>query len=206
MAQALVELIKRQFSDAVIETASQCGDETVTLDAARWREVATFLRSSQEADMNMLVDLTAVDFPERNPRFEVVAHLHSLNLGHRLRLKARVGAPDGSEASIASLTSVWASANWLERECWDMFGVTFEGHPDLRRILLYREFEGHPLRKDYPAARVQPLVPYRGAENIEKLPPFGADEGMPFGRKWRDWVKEDEAGDDLWGSADEGQG
>jgi NADH-quinone oxidoreductase subunit C len=206
MAQALVELLQQQFPDAVLDTSSQCGDETVTLDPARWREVARFLRDHAAADMNLLVDLTAVDFPDQSPRFEVVAHLLSLNLGHRLRLKARVGAPDGSAAAIDSLTAVWASATWLERECWDMFGVAFEGHPDLRRILLYQEFEGHPLRKDYPAARTQPPVPYRDAENIEKLPPFGPDEGMPFGRKWRDWAKDDEPGDELWGAADEDQG
>jgi NADH-quinone oxidoreductase subunit C len=147
--------------------------------------------------MNLLVDLTAVDFPERNPRFEVVAHLLSLDLGHRLRLKARVGGSDASGAEIETLTSVWASANWLERECWDMFGIRFSGHPDLRRILLYPEFEGHPLRKDYAAHQTQPLVPYRDAENIEKLPPFRADEGMPFGRRWRDWVEPDEDGTDL---------
>ena len=205
MAKALIELLKQQFPDAVLETSSQCGDETVVLDASRWRSVACFLRDTEASDMNMLVDLTAVDFPDRSPRFEVVAHLLSLNHGHRLRLKARVGAPDGSGAAIESLASIWASANWLERECWDMFGVVFEGHPDLRRILLYKEFEGHPLRKDYPASRTQPLVEYRDADNIEKLPPFGPDEGMPFGRRWRDWVKEEQPGDEPWSSVDEEQ-
>jgi NADH-quinone oxidoreductase subunit C len=197
MAQALVKLLQEQFPDAVLETHAQRGDETVIVEASRWREIAQFLRDSEQADMQMLVDLTAVDYPDRDPRFEVVAHLHSLNLGHRLRLKARVGAADGSGASIQSLTPLWASANWLERECWDMLGVSFAGHPDLRRILLYPEFEGHPLRKDYPAQRTQPLVPYRDADNIEKLPPFGDDEGMPFGRKWRDWVRPEDELDDL---------
>ncbi len=112
-----------------------------------------------------------------------MAHLFSLAKGHRLRLKARVGGPEGEDAEIDSLTELWASANWFERECWDMFGVRFRGHPDLRRILLYPEFEGHPLRKDYPADRIQPLVPYREVPNIDKLAPFGPDEGMSFGRQ-----------------------
>jgi hypothetical protein len=104
--------------------------------------------------------------------------LHSLALGHRLRLKAAVGDEDGEVVEIATLTDLWAAANWLERECFDMFGVTFVGHPDLRRILLYPEFEGHPLRKDYPADKIQPLIPFREVANIEKVAPFGIDEGM----------------------------
>lgn len=204
MAQALVELLQTKFPEAVQETYSRHGDETVVVDPARWLDVARWLRDDEQAQMSMLVDLTAVDFPEREPRFEVVAHFYSLGLGHRLRLKAKVGNRDGSGAQVPSLTSLWASANWLERECYDMFGVHFSGHPDLRRILLYPEFEGYPLRKDYPASRTQPLVPYLEAENNEKLPPFGPDEGMPFGRRWRDWVSEEDEADDLLGG-DEGR-
>jgi len=183
MAKALVELLKQKFPAAVLETHAQCGDETVVVDASQWKEVARFLRDAPQADMNMLTDLTAVDYPDRDPRFEVVAHLYSLSKGHRLRIKARVGDPEGENVEIDTLTDLWAAANWLERECWDMFGVKFRGHPDLRRILLYPEFEGHPLRKDYPAERIQPLVPYREVPNIEKVAPFGLDEGMPFGRQ-----------------------
>ncbi|MBN1611371.1 MAG: NADH-quinone oxidoreductase subunit C [Polyangiaceae bacterium] len=183
MALALLDLIAKRFPQAVIATHSQRGDETVVIDPAHWKEVASWLRDSPETQMNVLVDLTAVDFPNQTPRFEVVAHLLSLARGHRLRLKARVGAADGEGAEIESLTELWASANWAERETWDMFGVRFVGHPDLRRILMYPEFEGHPLRKDYPADAIQPLVEYRRVDNIDKLPPFGADEGMSFGRQ-----------------------
>ena len=183
MASSLVELLRQQFPDAVVEAHHSFGDDTVVLTPSSWKAVARFLRDDPRADMRFLVDLTAVDFPEREPRFEVVAHLYSLRLGHRLRVKTRVGSASGDGASVDSITELWASANWAERECFDMFGVHFEGHPDLRRILLYPEFEGHPLRKDYPANRAQPLVPYRDAENIEKLPPFGPDEGMSFGRQ-----------------------
>jgi NADH-quinone oxidoreductase subunit C len=189
-----VQLVRSRFPGAVLETHAQHGDETIVLAAAEWQEVCRFLRESPQADMQMLSDLTAVDYPDREPRFEVVAHLYSLNKGHRLRLKARVGDEDGDDAEIDTLTGIWASANWLEREIWDLMGIRFKGHPDLRRILLYPEFVGHPLRKDYPADRIQPLVPYREVPNIEKLAPFGPDEGMAFGRQTHEWVGRTEDG------------
>ena len=183
MAKALVELLKKQFPSSVLETHSLSGDETVVVEAVRWKEVVRFLRDDPRADLAMLVDLTAVDYPERSPRFEVVAHFYSLTKGHRLRLKARVGDSEGDGADIDTIADLYASANWAERECFDMFGVRFRGHPDLRRILNYPEFIGYPLRRDYPAERIQPLVPYREIPNIDKIEPFGPDEGMPFGRQ-----------------------
>jgi NADH-quinone oxidoreductase subunit C len=186
MAKALVDLLTKEFPKAILETHAQCGDETVVVSPERWHDVCAFLRDDRRTQMNMLTDLTAVDYPEREPRFEVVAHFYSLDRGHRLRAKARVGDARGEGADIATLTDLWGSANWLERECYDLFGVRFVGHPDLRRILLYPEFEGHPLRRDYDAHRVQPLVPYREVENIHKIAPFGADEGMSFGRQTYD--------------------
>ena len=106
------------------------------------------------------MDLTAVDylkFPGREdgPRFDVVYHLYSITHNHRLRLKA---ALEQDDAVVATATGLWPIANWLEREVWDMFGIRFAGHPDLRRLLLYEEFVGHPLRKDYPMERRQPLI------------------------------------------------
>jgi NADH-quinone oxidoreductase subunit C len=193
MAKALIQLLTAHFHQAVLETHSQHGDDTVVVDPANWKAICRYLRDSPQAEMNMFVDLTAVDYPEREPRFEVVLHLYSLSKGHRLRLKTRVGDREGENAELDSVTDLWAAANWAERECWDMFGVSFRGHPDLRRILTYPEFVGHALRKDYPADRIQPLVPYREVENTEKLPPFGPDEGMAFGRQTHDGVGEDEA-------------
>ncbi|MCK6537507.1 MAG: NADH-quinone oxidoreductase subunit C [Polyangiaceae bacterium] len=181
MAKALLQLIQLEFPDAVLETHSQHGDDTVVVDPGAWKAVARFCKD--QLAMEMLADLTCVDWPHREPRFDVVAHLHSLSKGQRLRLKARVGDAEGEHAAIDSLTELWASANWAEREAWDMFGVVFTDHPDLRRILTYPEFVGHALRKDYPADRIQPLVPYREVENIEKLPPFDHHEGMSFGRQ-----------------------
>ncbi len=197
MSQALVKLVSTRFPSAVLETHAQHGDETIVLEPASWHEVCLFLRDSPQADMQVLVDLTAVDYLDREPRFDVVAHFYSFNKGHRLRLKTRVGDEEGEDAVVDSLTDIWASANWLERECWDMFGIKFNNHPDLRRILLYPEFEGHPLRKDYPAERIQPLVPYREVPNTEKLPPFGPTEGMSFGRQTFDRTGEDAAEGDL---------
>jgi len=104
------------------------------------------------------MDLSAVDYLGQEPRFELVAHLYSLTHNHRLRVKTRVPETD---PAVSSLTGLWKAANWLEREVWDMFGIRFSGHPDLRRILLYEGFVGHPLRKDYPVNRRQPLVPER---------------------------------------------
>ena len=183
MAQSLIDFILRKFPDAVLESHSQHGDETVVVETKAWYPVHVALRDDAATDMQMLVDLTAVDFPGRLPRFEVVTHLLSLRLGHRVRIKTRVGDGSGEGAVLDSLTALWASANWAERECFDTMGVRFAGHPDLRRILLYPEFEGHPLRKDYPADLTQPLVPYRQVKNIDKLPPFGPSEGMSFGRQ-----------------------
>ena len=197
MSQLLIELVRNKFSDAVTSSCSEHGDETVVIAATQWLALGRFLRDDPACDMALLVDLTAVDYPEQDPRFEVVAHLASLTLGHRLRAKARVGRRDASRAEIDSWSGLWGSANWAERECFDMFGIDFVGHPDLRRILLYPEFVGHPLRRDYPAQRIQPLVPFRDVDNIEKLPPFGPTEGMPFGRQTHNqWLALETTGDD----------
>lgn len=182
MSKKLLDLLKSKFGDAILETHSQFGDDTAVVSPAAWREVALFLRDDPRCAMSMFTDLCGVDYPDRDPRFEVVCHLRSLQHAHRIRIKARVGNEDGTGAELDSLVPVWKGANWFERETFDMIGVTFTGHPDLRRILMYPEFQGHPLRKDYPAQKAQPLVPYREG-NYEKLPPFGLDEGMSFGRQ-----------------------
>ena len=124
----------------------------------------------------------------RDARFDLILSLYSLHKQHRVRMKTYLYEEKNDQVNgarpsrVPSLVSVWATANWFEREVWDMFGIRFEGHPDLRRILNYDEFIGHPLRKDYPAQKTQPLIPYR-QEALDKLPPFSRDEGMPFGRK-----------------------
>ncbi len=140
---------------AVEETHARLGDVTARVAPGRLEEVMRFLRDESGLEFDMLTDLTAVDYLGQSPRFEVVYHLYSVAQGHRLRIKARVAE---EEAEIESLVDLWPSANWMEREVWDLYGIRFRGHPDLRRILLYEEFEGHPLRKDYPMEKRQPLV------------------------------------------------
>jgi NADH-quinone oxidoreductase subunit C len=151
---ALRRLIETHAS-ALRGTHANLGDATAVVDAARIVDVMRFLRDDGECQFDMLTDLTAVDYLGEEPRFEVVYHLYSVPKNKRLRVKARLGE---KALEIATLCELWPSANWMEREVWDLYGIRFAGHPDLRRILLYEEFEGHPLRKDYPKEKRQPLV------------------------------------------------
>ncbi len=187
MSQAVLDKLKARFGAAVLETHSDFGDDTAVVDPAQWRAVAKFLREDPALDFDLPVDLCGVDYPNREPRMEVVLHLYSTGRRHRVRVKTRVGDEDMDGAELDSLVAIWPGLNWLERETFDMSGVRFKGHPDLRRILMYPEFEGHPLQKSYPADRTQPLVPYRTEEEaglpVDKLAPFGPDEGMSFGRR-----------------------
>ena len=186
MSQRVLDILVKQFGSAVLETHAQFGDDTAVVEAAQWKAVAQYLRDDARLAMDHFIDLTAVHYPQRESgRFEVVLHMRSFDKAHRVRLKARLDIQEDGCAHIDSLADVWEGANWFERECFDMFGVVFDGHPDLRRILMYEEFEGHPLRKDYPADRIQPLVPFR-EEAQGKLPPFDQHEGMPFGRQTHD--------------------
>ena len=181
MSKLLLEVLRERFPNGITESGSEHGDEWAVIHPERWVDVARFLRDDPRCAMNMFIDLCSVDFPDREPRFEVVAHLYSVDKRHRLRIKSRIGDAEGDGAEIDTLTSVWQGANWFEREAFDMMGIVFRGHPDLRRILLYPEFEGYPLRKDYPANKIQPLMPFR--EGYEKVAPFHFDEGMSFGRQ-----------------------
>jgi NADH-quinone oxidoreductase subunit C len=156
----LVGQLRSAFGAAVLETSDHRGDHTAVVDRARVRDVLQHCRDEPELAFDVLMDLTAVDYSrypgrEDGPRFEVVYHLYSLTHNHRLRLKVRI---DEDDPVVPSAVPVWPIADWLEREVWDMFGVRFDGHPNLRRLLLYEEFVGHPLRKDYPINRRQPLI------------------------------------------------
>ena len=151
---ALRKLLAR-LPDAVQGTHAQLGDATAVIAAERIPDALRLLRDDPELAFEMLSDLTCVDYLGEEPRFELVYHLYSVKRNHRVRIKSRVPEQD---PEIASLVSLWPSADWMEREVWDLYGIRFRGHPDLRRILLYEEFEGHPLRKDYPKEKRQPLV------------------------------------------------
>jgi NADH-quinone oxidoreductase subunit C len=187
-ATSLIQAVKDRFPEAVKASHLYRGDATVLIRRELLLQVARTLKEDPAFQMNFLMDLTAVDFsafgtksspaffassgvavspsseiPDRDPwpgppepeRFIVVYHLFSLPLKHRLRVEVAV---DEADAEVDSLTSLWAGADWLEREVWDMFGIRFRGHQDLKRILMYDEFVGHPLRKDYPVNRRQPLI------------------------------------------------
>lgn len=153
----LHELLKEIMPSAVIAIHDFRGDQTATVEKGSLVQVAKFLKEDPRFDMNLLMDLTAVDglAMKWETRFEAVYHFFSLAANHRLRIKVRVGEED---AVLPTLTDLWPIADWFEREVWDMFGIRFDGHPDLRRILMYEEFSGHPLRKDYPHNKRQPLI------------------------------------------------
>ncbi len=150
-----LRLLREHCPDSIIDTVLPQGDPTAIVRPESLTKVIEFLKNDSRLLFNVLIDITALDYPERNPRFDVVYQLLSLPFNRRVRLKVPVGGP---EPVLDSLTPYWGSANWLEREVWDMFGIRFAGHPDLKRILMYEEFEGHPLRKDYPIHKRQPRI------------------------------------------------
>ena len=133
---------------AAVQNAKFDRDElTIWIDKSSIREACAILRDDSDCPFNYLSDLTCVDWYPSEPRFEVVYHLLSIRKKERVRLKARL---DGSSPALESVTSVWPSANFYEREVFDLFGVRFTEHPDLKRIMMPDDWEGHPLRKDYP--------------------------------------------------------
>lgn len=150
-----LRLLRENCAEAVLDALIPQGDPTAIIRPEFLSKAIDFLKNDARLQFNVLIDLTALDYPERNPRFDLVYHLLSLPFNRRLRLKVPVG---GAEPVVDSLTPWWGSANWLEREVWDMFGIRFAGHPDLKRILMYEEFQGHPLRKDYPINKRQPRI------------------------------------------------
>ncbi|MSO56763.1 MAG: NADH-quinone oxidoreductase subunit C [Acidobacteria bacterium] len=187
-AASLIQAVSDRFPAGVTASHSFRGDATVLVPRDFLVEVARTLKEDPAFQMSFLMDLTAVDFssfgakqpraffassgvavrpqteiPDRDPwpgppedaRFAVVYHFFSLPLKHRLRLEVPLKEDD---PEVDSLTSLWAGADWLEREVWDMFGIRFRGHPNLKRILMYDEFVGYPLRKDYPVNKRQPLI------------------------------------------------
>ena len=158
----VVESIKEKLGPQVIEILQSRGDDVLMLGREGLRESFRALKEDRRLGFDFLSDITAVDYWKKNePRFEVVYQLVSLQ--RRRRLRVRVPVPENDPA-VESLTPLWQGANFLEREVWDLFGIRFIDHPDLRRILLYEEFQGHPLRKDYPVNLWQPRVPERKVE------------------------------------------
>jgi NADH-quinone oxidoreductase subunit C len=156
MNTALLESLRDELAGDGREASVAHGLVAVELAADAVLPTATRLKTEHAFDL--LLDVTAVDWPQREPRFDVVWHFYSTRDFVRIRLKTRVPA---SDPVVDTLISLYGSAHFMERECHDMYGIRFRGNADLRPILLYEGFEGHPLRKDYPKRREQPLVPYR---------------------------------------------
>ena len=144
--EALAEAMKTAFPDAVLGTRRAIGELTLTVERARIAGVAQFLRDDPAWRFKILIDICGADYPERAERFEVVYHLLSVYENLRVRLKLSTDAT----STVPSIVSVFPAANWYEREAYDLYGILFEGHPDLRRLLTDYGFRGHPLRKDFP--------------------------------------------------------
>lgn len=138
--------LEETFEDLAVESFTFRGESTLIIPLASLLDVLSFLRDDPDCAFDFLTDVTAVHWPQRAEPFDLVYLLYSFSRKVRLRVKVHLG----EEAKAPSVVSLWPGANWIERECYDMFGVTFEDHPDLRRILLPDDFEGWPLRKEFP--------------------------------------------------------
>jgi NADH-quinone oxidoreductase subunit C len=147
-ALQIAEKIKEKFPDEVLDVREFGGQVSVILKKGKILQISRYLHDDPELSLDYLRDVCGVDYlGKKEKRFEVVYHLYSMKHRHMLRLKAEVAEDD---TTIDSVTAVWAGANWHEREAFDMYGIIFNGHPDLRRVLLPEDWEGYPLRKDYP--------------------------------------------------------
>lgn len=153
-----IKKLKEKFGKTIIDSHSFRGDDTVIIKKQHVLDVCRFLKEEKDLEFNFMMDLTAVDYLNQKDsyeRFEVVYHFYSLKYNHRIRVKAPVSE---SDCTIDSIVPLWVGADWFEREAYDMYGIKFNDHPNLKRILLYEEFEGYPLRKDYPITKRQPLI------------------------------------------------
>jgi NADH-quinone oxidoreductase subunit C len=204
MAQALIDRVREKFPDAVTGSLSHCGDEVVTIAREKLVEVMTFLRDDPGAQMNLLRQIAGVDLltfkseatgggsiasieapayavakkPQVEPRYQVAYNLYSIARKHSLRVRVELRSDDVKVPSIAAL---YRTADWWERYLYDMFGFEFIGHPNLTRLLLYPEFTGHPLRKDYPVRKRQLLVPELDFPDLVRGPgPGPGGAGVPM--------------------------
>lgn len=144
----IVALLQERFPEDILGETAFHGQTSVTVSKDAIQVICRYLHDEPSLDFKLLRDLTAVDYMgKQEPRFEVIYHIYSINHRHFLRLKAPVTERD---CKIATVTPIWIGADWHERECFDLFGIEFTGHPDLRRVLLPEDWQGFPLRKDYP--------------------------------------------------------
>jgi len=178
MSRAVLDAITSRFD--VLSTHSHCGDDTAIVDRAIIQDLARFLKDDPSMAFDMPIDVTAIDyldFPDHTgPRFEVVYHFYSTTKKHRIRIKVPLTADD---PTMPSVCPIYKGVDWFERETFDMYGVVFTDHYDLRRILMYPEFEGHPLRKDYPLRGYQPLVPIARLDKDNEDPKLAKQDLNP---------------------------
>lgn len=149
--QELIDKVREKASSLVMDVSEGIDCAVVKVDKEKLIEFMKLLKNDDDLMFDLISDVTAVDYPERTPRFDVVYHIFSIKNSQRIRIKVPVADGDGVE----SVTSIWRGAEWLEREVYDMFGITFYNHPDLRRILMEEDFKYHPLRKDFPLEGIE---------------------------------------------------
>jgi NADH-quinone oxidoreductase subunit C len=204
MSQALMDLVREKFPGVVVSASSHRGGETVTIKRESVVEVIGFLRNDPETDMKLLRNIVGVDLltyktemtgggalasievpeydrlkvPPVEPRFYVAYNLYSITRKHSLRIRIDLRSDD---VKVPTITSLYKTADWWERYVYDMFGFIFEGHPNLQRLLMYPEFQGWPLRKDYPVRKRQPLVPELDFPDLIRGPgPGPGGAGVPM--------------------------
>jgi NADH-quinone oxidoreductase subunit C len=204
MSQALVDLVREKFPEAVTASHSHRGDEVVTIKRENIVEVIAYLRNDPQTDLKLLRQIAAIDLltyksemtgggalasieaptyalqnkPKVEPRFYVSYNLYSVTRHHALRVRVELRSDD---VKVPTITSLYRTADWWERYTYDMFGIEFTGHPNLQRLLLYPEFQGHPLRKDYPVRKRQMLVPELDFPDLIRGPgPGPGGAGVPM--------------------------
>lgn len=161
---ATITFLQERFGDAVLEVVEHRGETTIAVVPERIEDICLALRDEPSLRYNFLADITAVDWLEREPRYDVVYHLLSLDTRAVVRLKARVGDEDTPDPELPSVSAVWPAADFYERDVFDLFGVRFAGHPNLTRIMLPPDWVGHPLRKDYPQTGIRLPEPHWGGQ------------------------------------------
>lgn len=174
LAEATVALLRDRFGEGVLEAAEHRGEMTIVVRPEIIAEVCLALRDDKNLAYNYLADITAVDWLERDPRYDVVYHLLSLATYAVVRLKVCVGDEETPSPEIPTVTTVWPGADWFEREIYDLFGIRFAGHPNQTRILMPEDWVGHPLRKDYPLTGIRLPSPHWGGQVL-------LDEPVPEG-------------------------
>ena len=174
MAKAVIDALVARFPDAVYDPyVGVGGDDCAFVKRDRIEEVCRFLKTDPAMRFDLAPYITAVDYLGQEPRFDVVYNL--LSIANNVRIRLRVKVPE-ADPVVKSVVPVWRGADWFERYCYDLYGIRFPGHPDMRRLFMYDEFVGHPLRKDYPLKGRQPITPEREIHDIYRGPgPAGRD-------------------------------